>query len=142
MLALRCSSSFSIKELVEKAGGMGCLVLSPEDGRTQKGLEAAFELAKRSFGAKENISPTLLHEALLFLACETNFSSAIANAGAKSAQDFLLVCEGKIPVARLKKELRLGKATPAKLSEFGKKVGFYSEAELAIERMALSRIRN
>ncbi len=127
---------------MRKAQELGCLVLSPKEEKTLKELEAAFELARRAFEAKENISTTPLHEALLFLACETNFSSAIARVGAKSTGDFLLVCEGKIGEGELKRKLQLTKATPVKLSEFGKKVGFYFEAELAIERMALCRIRN
>ncbi len=144
MLVLRCSSSAEgMHELVESSGRLGdVLLLSPSAVRTEKGLQGAFALARAAFAAKANISPNLANEAVLFLACETNFSSALRKVGAADPSDFVLVSEGKIPSAKLKKELKLLRAQTLKLTEWGKKKGGYTEAELAIEKMATARIRN
>ncbi len=145
MLALRCSSSASsIHSLVKIADSQGweILFLNPKSVCTRKGLEAAFCLAKGAFAAKENISAKPANEAMLFLACEMNFSSAAKKVGAANSKDFVLVSEKEIPAAKLKKILLLTKFAPLRLSEFGKKVNGYFEGELAIERMALSRVKN
>lgn len=142
MLALRCSSSAkSIADLAAKGDGK-LLFLAPDAARTGKELEAAFYFAKEAHAAGTNISNSRAKEALLFLACEMNFSSALSKAGAASPKDFVLVSEKKIPLAELKKKLMLTKAKPLALPEFGKKRGSYFEAELAIERMALARVKN
>ena len=144
MMVLRCSSSArSMRELVDAAEKLGsALVLSPPAARTLMELRAAFLLARDAFAEGKNISPKLSNEALLFLACGTNFSSALRKIGAADPSDFVLVCEEKIPAARLKKELKLISAQSLSLSEWGAKKGKYSEGELAIERMATARIRN
>ena len=144
MMVLRCSSSArSMRELVGATGKLGnSLVLSPPAVRTLVELRAAFLLARDAFGEKKNISSKLSNEALLFLACETNFSSAIRKIGAADPSDFVFVCEEKIPIARLKKGLKLLSAQSLKPSEWGEKRGKYSEGELAIEKMATARIRN
>lgn len=145
MLILRCSSSTkSVHEIVRlaEANGWRLLFLTPSAAKTKKEIEAAFYLAKQASETGTNISDSLAKEALLFLACEMNFSSALEKAGAKTAKDFVLVCEKSIPIAELKKGLMLTKAKAVKLPEFGKKRGGYTEGELAIERMALSRIKN
>jgi tRNA threonylcarbamoyladenosine modification (KEOPS) complex Cgi121 subunit len=130
-------------EAVSAAGKLGAvLLLSPKIVRTGKELEAAFYLAKEAFAGKENIASSVAKEALLFLACETNFSSAIRKVGAASPDDFVIVAEGKIPSAKLKKLLKLTRAEALKLTEWGKKKGNYFEGELAVERMATARIRN
>jgi tRNA threonylcarbamoyladenosine modification (KEOPS) complex Cgi121 subunit len=132
-----------MRELVDAAGKLGSsLVLSPPAARTLMELRAAFLLARGAFAEGKNISSKLSNEALLFLACETNFSSALRKIGAADPSDFVLVCEEKIPVAKLKKELKLISAQSLKPSEWGEKKGKYSEGELAIERMATARIRN
>ncbi|HIH18415.1 TPA: hypothetical protein HA225_00380 [Candidatus Micrarchaeota archaeon] len=141
MLILRCSSSAaSMHELVKAAQGM--LLLDPAAMRTKKELEAAFLLAESEFSAKKNISGKMANEALLFLANETNFSSAARKIGAKSVKDFVLVSKKGIPISKLKKKLLLKKCRRLALPEWGKKIGKYSEGGLAIERMALSRILN
>lgn len=141
MLILRCSSSAaSIHELVKAAEGM--LVLSPSAARTAKELEFAFHLAKEEFAAHTALSGKLVNEAMLFLANETNFTSAAKKVGAESTEDFVLVSEKNIPLAKVKKDLMLTSAKALKLPEWGKKKGKYYEAELAIEKMATARIRN
>ena len=144
MLVLRCSSAFkSMHEMVEEAEKLGAvLLLSPKAVRTGKELQAAFYLAKEAFKEKSNISKKMANETLLFLACETNFSSAVRKVGAASPDDFVLVSEGKIPSAKLKKALKLIRCEQLTLTEWGKKKGAYTEGELAIERMAIARIRN
>ena len=144
MMVLRCSSSAAgMHELAESSGRLGdVLLLSPVAVRTVKELQGAFALARAAFAAKANISPKLANEAVLFLACETNFSSALRKVGAADPSDFVLVSEAKIPSAKLKKALKLLHAQTLSLSEFGGKRGGYTEAELAIEKMATARIRN
>lgn len=144
MMVLRCSSAHkNMQELVSEAEKLGALMLlSPKIVRTEKELEFAFYLAREAFKAKENVSGKLSNEAMLFLACETNFTSAVRKVGAASPDDFVLVSEGKIPSAKLKKALKLTRAEALKLTEWGKKKGNYFEGELSVERMALSRIRN
>jgi len=127
-------------ELVNAAEGM--LVLSPSAAKTKKELEFAFFLAAEAFREKANLSPKLANEAMLFLACETNFASAVRKIGAKSVRDFVLVREKGIPLARLKKKLMLVEIKRLALPEWGKKKGGYREGELAAERMATARIRN
>ncbi|MCX8196764.1 MAG: hypothetical protein N3G80_00385 [Candidatus Micrarchaeota archaeon] len=141
MIVLRCSSSFSsVEELVEaskKIGGL--LIISPQAAKTKMELVAAFELARKAFKEKRNISDKIQNEALLFLAKETNFSSAIKKVGAKSASDFLIASERKLSRA-VKKRLRLERAEACRIPLWGKKIGNYYEAELEIEKMALCRI--
>ncbi|MEM2138464.1 MAG: hypothetical protein QW568_05230 [Candidatus Anstonellaceae archaeon] len=142
MLVLRCSSSAkSIAELAAKSGEE-LLFLAPDAAKTEKELEAAFYFAREAVGSGTGISDTMAKEALLFLSCEMNFSSALKKVGASSPEDFVLVSEKKIPLARLKKELMLVSAKAMKLPELGKRVGGYTEGELAIERMALARVKN
>ena len=141
MQILRCSSSAkNIDELVKR--GKSLLFLSPTSVKTEKELEFAFYLAKEAFKNRGNISGKIANEALLFLSCETNFSSAIRKIGANDSGDFLLVAKKGIPIAKLKKLLRLERAERVRLPEWGKKIGNYSEGELAVEKMALARIRN
>ena len=111
MIVLRCSSAVEyMHEIVAAAERLGTvLLLSPKAVRTGKELEFAFYLAKEAFAAKENVSGKLSNEAMLFLARETNFSSAVRKVGAAHPSDFMLVCEGKIPSAKLKKVLKLTK---------------------------------
>jgi len=146
MMALRCSSEVgSVRELVALADGLGnSLFLSPKAAasKTKKELEASFALARAAFKEGANLSEKTQNEALLFLACETNFSSAARKIGAAGADDFVLVLERKVPVAKLRKTLRLSSANALALSEWGKKKDGYFEAELAIERMTLARIKN
>ena len=146
MLALMCSSGKPLHAVVESAEALfaPCLLLSPEamKGRTGLELEAAFYLAARAFEEKSNISSKLSNEALLFLAREMNFASALRRVGAKHAREFVLVCGKNVPVARVKKELGLVKASRMKLSRMGKKKGAYFEGELAVEQLALARSRN
>ncbi len=179
MQILRCSSSAkSIAELAAKSKGL--LFLSPSAVKTAKELEFAFYLAREAFADRTSISNDLAKEALLFLACETNFSSAVEKIGAKSAKDFVLVSGKRMPLAKLKKEMLLTKIASVSLPELGmkksgkdffrsgmsmrilrskmhqtsrqsamlkanstqKKKGGYFEGELAIERMALARVKN
>ena len=60
---------------------------------------------------------------MLFLAQETNFSSAARKVGAESTKDFVLVCEKDAPIAKLKKKLILTKIRRLSLPEWGKKKG-------------------
>ncbi len=130
-------------EVVGAAAKLGAvLLLSPKAVRTGKELEAAFYLAREAFRAKENVSGKLSNEAMLFLACETNFTSAVRKVGAASQDDFVIVSEGKIPAKKLKDALKLVRCQQLVLTTRGKKKGNYFEGELAVERMALSRIRN
>jgi tRNA threonylcarbamoyladenosine modification (KEOPS) complex Cgi121 subunit len=125
-------------------GRMPCLFLSPRaiKGRSGMELSFAFYLARRAFEEKSNISPKLPNEALLFLAKEMNFATALRKIGAKSARDFVLVCEKGVPIARTKKLLQLSSAKKIALSKMGRKKGAYTEGELAVEEMALARVRN
>jgi len=144
MQILRCSSSIaSMHELVSATAALGdMLVLSPKAVRTRKELEAAFHLARSAFAERENISTKLANEAMLFLACEINFESALKKVGAADPSDFVLVSEKRIPAKELVKKLRLTRCLQLSLTEWEKKKGAYSEGELAIEEMALARIRN
>ena len=144
MMVLRCASAAKdMPELVMEAARLGdVLLLSPKIVRTEKELEAAFYFAKQAFAEKENVADSVAKEALLFLACETNFSSAVRKVGAASPDDFVIVSEEKIPSAKLKKALRLIRCEQIALTAWGKKKGNYFEGELSVERMALSRIRN
>ncbi len=144
MQILRCSSdAASVGELVKLGEGLdACLFLSPKAVRTKKELEAAFALANAAFSEGSNLSGKLQNEAMLFLACETNFSSPARKIGAASHDDFELECEGKLPIAKLKAKLLLTRAQTLALSEWGGKKGGYFEGELAVEKMATVRIRN
>ena len=144
MMVLRCSSDAeSMGELVELGASLGeFLFLAPKAVRTGKELEAAFAMARGAFAEGRNLSPKVQNEAMLFLACETNFSSAARKAGAISPDDFVLVSEKKIPSSELKAKLKLTRAQALALSEWGAKKGGYTERELAIEKMALARIKN
>lgn len=145
MIALCCrSSERDIAALVKAGSAIPCalLFLRPDAVKSKKELEFAFFLAREAFKNKDNISGKIANEALLFLSRETNFSSAIRKIGATDGRDFLLACEKNVPLAKLKKILRLEKAEKAELPEWGKKIGAYSEGELAVEKMALARIRN
>lgn len=144
MMVLRCSSSIaSMHELVSAASALGdVLVLSPKAAMTGKALEAAFLLAREAFGAEENISSKIANEALLFLSCEINFESALKKVGASDPSDFVLVSEKKFPIRELVKKLGLTRCLQLSRTEWGKKKGKYTEGELAIEKMALARIRN
>jgi tRNA threonylcarbamoyladenosine modification (KEOPS) complex Cgi121 subunit len=146
MQVLLCSSEKPLGAIVEAAEGLHtpCLLLSTEaiKGKTGLELEAAFCLAARAFEGKGNISSKLSNEALLFLAREMNFASALRRVGAKKSSAFALVCEKSVPLARLKKELGLTGAKKIALSRMGKRKGAYFEGELAVEQMALARARN
>ena len=146
MLILKCSSEKPLNAIVEAAAALGapCLLLSPAalKGKTGLELDAAFYLAARAFGERSNISKKVSNEALLFLAREMNFASALRKIGAKSARDFVLVCGKNVPLARVKRELGLASAKKLALSRMGRKKGNYFEGELAAEQMALARARN
>ncbi|MFA4983148.1 MAG: hypothetical protein WC588_02935 [Candidatus Micrarchaeia archaeon] len=147
MMVLRCSSNArNMRELVSlsDAAGLEALFLSPAAASkmTLAELEFAFYLAKRAFEANGNVSKKRMNEAMLFLACETNFSSAARKMGAADPSDFALVLEGDSAPARLRKALELESLGSMRLLKWGKKKGDYSEGELAVERMALARIRN
>ena len=146
MQVLLCSSEKPLGAIVEAAEALRtpCLLLSPEamEGKTGLELEAAFHLASRAFEEKRNISSKLSNEALLFLAREMNFASALRRLGAKNARSFVLVCEKNVPMAEVKKKLGLSSAKKITLPRMGKKKGAYFEGELAVERMALARARN
>ncbi|MCX8197882.1 MAG: hypothetical protein N3F07_01665 [Candidatus Micrarchaeota archaeon] len=142
-MVLRCSSGLkSASELVSRAKDFPALLLRPDAAGTQKELEAALALAQKAFGEGKNISSRLPNEAMLFLASETNFSSAARKVGVRDPGDFLIVAKSKIPLPQLRKRLALKKARRARLSKLGRKIGKYYQAELGIERMALSRLRN
>jgi len=132
--------------LVPSAEALGapCLFLSPRAivGKSRMELSFAFYLARRAFEGKSNISGKMANEALLFLAREMNFSSALGKLGAKDAHDFVLVCERDVSVARVKKALALTSAKKIMLPKMGKKKGAYFEGERAVEEMALARVRN
>lgn len=144
MMVLRCSSyAKNMHELVAAAEGLGfALLLSPSAVKTEKELEFAYYLANEAFAAGSNISAKLSNETMLYLSCETNFSSALRKMGAADPSDFMVVSEVKIPLAKLKKALKLSRAQEVRLSQWGKMKGYYFEGELAVERMALARIRN
>jgi tRNA threonylcarbamoyladenosine modification (KEOPS) complex Cgi121 subunit len=147
MMCIRCKSGKNgLSELVAKAEGLpcGCMLLSPSavKGRTSLEMAFAFYLARRAIFEGRNISNKVSNEALLFLSCESNFSSALRRMGAKDARDFALVCEKIIPLARVKRVLGLSSAREIALPVWGKRKGNYAQAELAIERMALARVRN
>ncbi|MEM4554556.1 MAG: hypothetical protein QXT25_01770 [Candidatus Anstonellaceae archaeon] len=142
MIILECSSLIeNVESLVETSKRLGdVLLLSSIKGRTAKELEACFALAKKAFKSKTNISQSIPNEAMLFLAKETNFSSAVKKIGVSDPADFILVAERSIPIGKIKKELSLVKAKPVCLPAWGKKRRGYFEADLAIESMALRRI--
>ena len=146
MQVLLCSSEKPLNAIVEAAEGLKtpCLFLSTTAiaGKTGLELEAAFYLASRAFDEKSNISSKLSNEAMLFLARETNFASALRKIGATDARMFVLVCEKNAPIAEVKKKLGLSTAKIISLSRMGKKKGAYFEGELAVEQMALARARN
>ncbi|MFA6214893.1 MAG: hypothetical protein WC717_06500 [Candidatus Micrarchaeia archaeon] len=146
MLCLACSSEKPLGEAVAAAGALlpPCILLSPKaaGGMTGMELEAAFCLARRAFEEERNISGKLSNEALLFLAREMNFASALRKIGAKDGRDFVFVCEKAVPVAKVKRALGLSKAKRIPLSRMGRRMGAYFEGELAVEGMALARIRN
>ncbi|MCX6769861.1 MAG: hypothetical protein NT051_04250 [Candidatus Micrarchaeota archaeon] len=147
MQVLRCASGAkSLEVLISTAGKLSCpcLLLSPEmaAGITGAELRFAFHFARHAFAGKRNLSGRLSNEALLFLSNQTNFSSAVEAAGAKTQKDFVLACEKSVPIARLRKLLLLTSAKKMTVSEWGRKVGHYSKGELAVERMALVRVRN
>ena len=146
MMVLLCSSEKPLGAIVDAADGLRapCMMLSAEaiQGKTGVELEAAFYLARRAFEEKSNISGKLSNEALLFLAREMNFASALRKIGAKDPREFVLVCEKNMPLAKARKELGKVKAAELKLSKMGKKKGAYFEGELAVEQLALARARN
>ena len=146
MQVLLCSSDKPLGAIVTASDGLKtpCLFLSAQalDGKTGLELEAAFYLASRAFEEKRNISSKLSNEALLFLAREMNFASALREIGATDARAFVLVCEKDVPIAEVKKKLGLSSAKKIALSRMGKKKGAYFEAERAVEEMALARARN
>ena len=147
MMCLRCKSNGEpLVALVKKAECLpcDCMLLSPEAvmGRTSLEMSFAFYLARRAFYEKRNISQKVQNEALLFLTCESNFASALRKAGAYSGNDFVLACEKNLPITKVKAALSLAFAKRIALPVRGTKKGKYTEAELAIEKMALSRIRN
>jgi tRNA threonylcarbamoyladenosine modification (KEOPS) complex Cgi121 subunit len=147
MLCLSCKSSGEkLAQVVADAKRLpcACMLLAPEAvrGRTSLEISFAFYLARRAFSEKRNISQKIQNEALLFLSCESNFASALRSAGATDAGDFVLVCEKSLPVAKVKTALSLTFAKKIALPGWGKKKGHYTEAELAIEKMALARARN
>ena len=146
MQVLLCSSEKPLGAVVEAAEALKtpCLLLSAEamEGKTGLELEAAFYLAARAFEEKIGISGKLSNEALLFLARETNFASALRRVGATDARSFVLVCGKNVPLAKVKRKLGLTSAKKIALSRMGKKKGAYFEAERAVEGMALARVRN
>ena len=146
MLLLRCSSAKALGALVSSAEALFApvLLLSPRaiEGKSLMEMEFAFYLARRAFEEKSNISSKLSNEALLFLARETNFASALRRVGANDARLFVLVCEKNVPLAKAKRELGLTSAKKIALSRMGKRKGAYFEAERAAEGMALARARN
>jgi len=145
MIMVECrSGEKDAGKLVRAAEKLGTPALFLNHGVLccKKQAELAFLLAREAFMERKNISGKLSNEALLFLACETNFSSALRKIGAKDGKEFVLVCEKSVPIAKLKKQLNLTKAAPLALTEWGKRKGNYTEGELACERMALERIMN
>jgi len=112
MAFYRCSSrKASIIGIVKAADALPCpaLFLSMEAAEKASGMEADFSflLARRAFAEKRNVSGKVSNEALLFLARETNFSSAVKKIGARDAGDFVLVLERRLPAPRVKKALGL-----------------------------------
>jgi len=146
MQILLCSSDKPLNAIVGAAEALHApfLMISTEaiKGKTGLELEAAFYLAARAFEEKCNISTKLSNEALLFLAREMNFASALRKIGATDAREFVFVCGEDVPMAKVKKTLGLAKAEKIALSRMGKKKGAYFEGERAVEEMALARVRN
>jgi len=146
MQVLLCSSEKPLGAIVEAAEGLmvPCFLLSPEamHGKTGMELEAAFYLAARAFKGKSNISTKLSNEAMLFLAREMNFASALRKIGATDARAFVLACGKSVPLAKVKRKLWLSSAKKMHLSRMGRKKGAYFEGERAVEEMALARVRN
>ncbi len=146
MQVLLCSSEKPLNAIVGSAEALHTpyLLLSTEaiKGKTGMELESAFYLAARAFEEKSNISSKLSNEALLFLAREMNFASALQRIGAKDAREFVLVCGKNVPIEKVKEKMGLAKAKKIALSRMGKKEGSYFEGERAVEEMALARVRN
>jgi tRNA threonylcarbamoyladenosine modification (KEOPS) complex Cgi121 subunit len=146
MIALRCQSRLPLHAIVESAEAhlSPALLLCPRaiEGKTRMELEFAFCLASRAFEGKSNISAKISNEALLYLSREMNFCSALKRIGADDARDFVFVCEKNVPLSRVKKALGLISAKKIPLSKMGLKMGACFEGELAVEEMALSRVRN
>ena len=146
MQVLLCSSEKPLGAIVEAAEGLGapCFLLSPEAMRGKTGfeIEAAFYLAARAFEGKSNISSKLSNEAMLFLAREMNFASALRKIGATDTRAFVLACEKNVPLAKVKQKLWLSSAKKIVLPRMGRKKGAYFEGERAVEEMALARAKN
>ena len=146
MLALACSTDKPLFDIVRSAEALGtpCMMLSIEaiKGKTGLEIEAAFYLSARAFEEKSNISEKHSNEALLFLAREMNFASALRKIGAKDARAFVFVCKETLPLSHVKKALALTSAKKIVLSRMGKKKGAYFKAERAVEGMALARVKN
>ena len=146
MLLLRCSSAKPLGALVSSAETLGapCLLLSPRavEGKSRMEMEFAFYLARRAFEGKINISGKMANEALLFLAREMNFASALRKAGAKDARDFVLACEKDVSLVKVKQTMGLTSAKRVALPKIGTKKRSYFEGERAAEEMALARTRN
>ena len=146
MMMLRSSSRLGLPALVEAACRLpcACILLSPSslEGKTEVEFVFSFHLARRAFEEKRNISAKASNEALLFFSREMNFASALRKNGAKDARDFVLVCEKRLPIAQVRETLGLKTAKKISLSRMGKKKGAYFEGELAVEEMALARVKN
>ncbi|MEM4348030.1 MAG: hypothetical protein QXN37_00470 [Candidatus Anstonellaceae archaeon] len=142
MIILECSSSLgNVESLVKASRRLGnVLLLASLKDRTEKELQACFALARKAFKSKTNISQNFANEAMLFLAKETNFSSAVKKIGASSPAKFFLVAEKKIPLKKIRNALLLTYVKRVSLPLWGKREGRYFEAELSIEAMALRRI--
>jgi len=147
MQILRCGSdAANVRELVSlsESAGLPALFLSVSAASKMTGaeIEFAFYLAEESFKSNGNLSGKKTNEALLFLACETNFSSAARKIGAADPSDFVLALKEKVSPKKLQKALKLVRAEEMRLPKWGKKKGDYTQGELAIEQMALARVRN
>lgn len=149
MAFYRCSGGKrGMREIVEDGKGIPCpaLFLSPQAAKAVGESEAgfAFYLARRAFAEKANISSKLSNEALLFLARQTNFSSAVRKLGAKDAKAFVLVLEEKLAPSKVKKLLGLKsvKLIAKKRAKAARGGELYAKDMLCAEEMALSRIRN
>jgi tRNA threonylcarbamoyladenosine modification (KEOPS) complex Cgi121 subunit len=143
MQLYECSSKIDdINKLIKLGRLLKVIFLEPGKIATKKEIEAAFFFAKKAMEKKQNISNNIENEVLLFLSRKTNFSSAIKEIGIKNTKKFLILCARRITKKKLKESLLLEKIKKITLPKFGKKIGGYSQAEIAIEAMALSRIKN
>lgn len=147
MRIMRCeSNAASVRELVllSESSGLHVLILSfpAVSNMTLAELRFAYYFAKESFLSKTNLSEKKSNEALLFLSCQTNFTSAVMKIGAKNPSDFVLVMEENAFDPKFRKALKIARAKKIKLPEWGKKIGHYTQGELAVERMALARNKN